>query len=121
MNTQIEATFFNDAAIQFNELIQENSVYLFSNGNVKLANKKFTTVKNDFCIIFDTRSSIQQVKDDGQISQQAFDFTRIGDLEDQIQLKTADVLGVITYASDNEQIKLRDGSTKSKKTIILAD
>jgi len=54
--TQIEGTFFNDAAKMFGEILEENKVYLFSNGSVKMANKKFTSVKNDFCIIFDKNS-----------------------------------------------------------------
>ena len=33
--------------------IYENKVYLFSNGIVKMANKKFTSIKNDFCIVFE--------------------------------------------------------------------
>lgn len=121
LGTQIEATFFNDSAKQFNDLISENGVYLFSNGSVKLANKRFTTVKNDFCLIFNVTSSIQSVKDDGNITKQAFDFTRIGEIEDQVQLKSVDVFGIVTYTSDVEQIKLKDGTFKSKKTIIIAD
>jgi replication factor A1 len=50
--TQIEATFFKDAADHFDKIIEHNKVYLFSDGNVKLANKKFAQVKNDFCVIF---------------------------------------------------------------------
>lgn len=51
--TQIEGTFFNEAAEIFDLRINENKVYLFSNGIVKMANKKFTSIKNDFCIIFE--------------------------------------------------------------------
>ncbi len=62
--TQIEGTFFNDAAEHFNNKINENKVYLFSNGSVKIANKKFTQVKNDFCIVFEMSSQITEVEDD---------------------------------------------------------
>lgn len=51
--TQIEGTFFNEAADQFEPKIHENMVYLFSNGVVKMANKRFTSIKNDFCIVFE--------------------------------------------------------------------
>jgi replication factor A1 len=51
--TQIEGTFFNEAAEIFDQRIKENKVYLFSNGCVKMANKKFTSIKNDFCIVFE--------------------------------------------------------------------
>ena len=51
--TQIEGTFFNDSADLFDSKLQENKVYLFSNGCVKMANKRFTSIKNDFCIVFE--------------------------------------------------------------------
>lgn len=43
-------------------------MYLFSGGNVKMANKKFTSVKNDFCIVFEKTSQIVEVDDDMTIS-----------------------------------------------------
>lgn len=78
--TAIEATMFNDSAKHFDPMVEENKVYLFSNGYVKLANKKFTSVKNDFSITFEERSLIQEVVDDGTITQMAFEFTKIADL-----------------------------------------
>ena len=38
------------------DILKKDKVYLFSNGNVKMANKKFTSVKNDFSIIFEKNS-----------------------------------------------------------------
>lgn len=55
-------------------------VYLFSNGVVKMANKRFTSIKNDFCIVFEKNAQIKQVHDDGSIAAQAFDFTDIRDI-----------------------------------------
>jgi replication factor A1 len=78
--TQIEGTFFNDSAKMFAEILEENKVYLFSNGNVKMANKKFTSVRNDFSIVFEKNSQIHEAKDDGSITTQAFDFCKIQDI-----------------------------------------
>lgn len=75
--TQIEGTFFNEAADMFEPKIYENKVYLFSNGVVKMANKRFTSIKNDFCIVFEKNAQINEVEDDGSIAEQAFDFTNI--------------------------------------------
>lgn len=52
--TCIQATFFGEEATKkFGQMIKENKVYLFANGQVKLANKKFTSIKNDYCLTFD--------------------------------------------------------------------
>lgn len=56
--TQIEGTFFNDGAKKFDPILQQNKVYVFSNGQVKMANKRFTSIRNDFSIIFEIRSDI---------------------------------------------------------------
>ena len=66
--TQIEGTFFNDAAEHFDRKIKENKVYLFSNGCVKMANKRFTSIKNDFCIVFEKNAQIIEVEDDLSIA-----------------------------------------------------
>ncbi len=52
--TQIQVTFFGEeAAKKFAPLLKENKVFLFANGSVKLANKKYTSIKNDYCLTFD--------------------------------------------------------------------
>lgn len=76
-NTSIEGTFFNEAADNFDSKIKENHVYTFANGVVRMANKKFTSVRNDFCIVFEKHSQILEKKDDGSICNQAFDFCKI--------------------------------------------
>ena len=52
-------------------------MYVFSGGSLKMANKKFTSIKNDFCITFDKSTEIQECKDDNQIDQTGFSFTKI--------------------------------------------
>jgi replication factor A1 len=102
--TQIEGTFFNEAADQFEPKILENKVYLFSNGVVKMANKRFTSIKNDFCIVFEKNAQINEVEDDGSIAEQAFDFTNIRGIQEILQMKTLDVVGIITEISEKETV-----------------
>jgi replication factor A1 len=120
LGTSIEGTFFNDSAKHWDPLIEQNKVYLFRNGKVSMANKKFTTVRNDFCITFEQHAVISQANDDGKIGQQAFEFVPIADLEDS-HLKNADILAVIVSTTDADSIKLKSGESKLKKEVILAD
>lgn len=82
--TKIEAAFFEEAADHFDKKITEGKVYLVSNGTVKMANKKFTSIKNDFCLIFEKNAQIIETEDDGTIASldSAFDFNTIKSLED---------------------------------------
>ena len=51
--TIIQATCFGDIALITNEKLMTDQVYTFSGGRIQLANKKFTSIKNDYCITFD--------------------------------------------------------------------
>ena len=73
----IECTLFNEAVEKFCSRIKEDRVYLFSNGQVKLASKKFSSIKNDFCLIFEPTSSIEETNDDGTIPQINFSYDHI--------------------------------------------
>ncbi len=76
--TQIQATFFGEeAAKRFGPMIKENKVFLFANGAVKLANKKFTSIKNDYCLTFDHMADVQEAEEDNQIKKQGFSFVSL--------------------------------------------
>ena len=45
-------------------MLKENKVYLFANGQVKLANKKFTSIKNDYCLTFDHNADVVEAEED---------------------------------------------------------
>jgi len=49
-----------------------------------MANKKFTSIKNDFCLIFEKNAQIIETEDDGSIASldSAFDFNTIKSLEE---------------------------------------
>jgi ssDNA-binding replication factor A large subunit len=52
----IEAIMFNEAAIKFDKVIQEGNVYVIKYGKVGIANKKFTSIQNDYSLTFDVNS-----------------------------------------------------------------
>jgi hypothetical protein len=51
--TQIQGTFFNDAVLKFDNVMEENHVYTMTNGIVKSSNRRFTSIQNQFCINFE--------------------------------------------------------------------
>jgi len=79
--TRIQATFFNDTAQKFDSELQENSVYTFTGGQVKLANKKFTSIKNDYCITFDRDTVIKKCDEDKAIKDVGFSFSSLEQIE----------------------------------------
>lgn len=75
--TQIQGTFFNQNAQKYFQIIKENGVYIVSNGNIKLANRRFTSIPNDYCISFNEDVEFVEVAEDAAISQEAWNFKSI--------------------------------------------
>lgn len=56
-------------------------VYYFSKGTLKIANKQFSAVKNDYEMTFNNETSVLPCEDDHHLPTVQFDFTGISDLE----------------------------------------
>jgi replication factor A1 len=103
-------------------MLKENKVYIFSNGSIKIANKKFTSIKNDYCITFDKNSQIVSVEDDEDIKAQGFCFVIISEVNDFEQTRAVDVIGVITNAGSVTNFTPKNGgSSKDKRTLVVVD
>lgn len=125
--TQITATFFNDIAERWDAVLREGAVYAFAGGSVKIANTKYTSIKNDYCIVFDRDSVIEELPEDRGIQAQGFSFVSIEDINDFEQQRTVDAVGVITNVGgvSSFQPKAYDGGAprppKDKRSLQLAD
>ena len=69
-------------------------MYLFRNGKVKLANQKYTSVTNNFCLVFDQSATIQAIPDDGTIPIKAFDFMTIDKIQKTTKI-SLDSIGIV--------------------------
>jgi len=107
--TEIRCTFFKEAVDKFYDLLQQGSVYTFSGGRLKIANKRFTSIPNDYEITFNTDSTILPAGEDTTIKVQTFAFTKLNDVESKEVGALIDVVGVVTV--DNGL-----SSVTSKKT-----
>ncbi len=76
---------------------------------MKLANKKFTQVKNDFCLIFEKYSKITEVADTMTIATQSFEFTDIKSIQDVPAWRQVDICGVVAEVGPVENKNLKSG------------
>jgi hypothetical protein len=58
---------FKDAVDKFDSLLKENAVYTFTNGQIKMANQRFSSIRNDFSLVFDKNTMIKPTEDDEKI------------------------------------------------------
>lgn len=96
-------------------------MYIISKGDVKMANKRFCSIKNDYCIILNSHSVVEEAPDqDADIADIQFDFTPISELVGTQTVKTVDVLGIIYKDLGTRNILTKNGD-RTLRSLILID
>ena len=62
--TMIQATAFNDTAKKLDDEVQQDKVYTITGGQVKMANKKFSAIKNDYCLTLGYETVFTEAQED---------------------------------------------------------
>ncbi|KAK8686235.1 hypothetical protein V6N13_125262 [Hibiscus sabdariffa] len=131
--TQIQATMFNEAARKFYEKFQLGKVYYISRGTLKVANKQFKTVKNDYEMTLNDNSVVEEASDEEAfIPETKFNFVPIDQLGPYVNgRELVDIIGVVQSVTavsnikrkiDNENIPKRDMivADETKKTVVVS-
>ena len=88
-NTQIQATLFKEAADKWYPLIEEGKIYSMADGQVKMANKRFSTIPHDHCLGFETNSAIYEIQEDvsmgSTIVGNGYNFTSLRAVKEAVQ------------------------------------
>jgi len=120
--TEIRCTFFKEAVDKFYELLQQGNVYTFSGGRLKIANKRFTSIPNDYEITFNPDSIILPAGEDSDIKVQTFAFTKLDTLESKEVGSLIDVVGVVTVDQGLSSVtSKKDGRQIPKRDLQLLD
>ncbi|XP_041521548.1 replication protein A 70 kDa DNA-binding subunit [Microtus oregoni] len=119
---EIRATAFNEQVDKFFPLIEVNKVYYFSKGTLKIANKQFSAVKNDYEMTFNNETSVLLCEDDRNLPTVQFDFTGIGDLESKAKDSLVDIIGICKSYEDSTKITVKSNNREvAKRNIYLMD
>lgn len=124
--TSIEATFWREAADRWYTLLEEGGVYLMSRGAVKPANRKFSAVRNDYTLHFDSNTEIERLADDAvdaSAMQAKIDVVPICQLAAFADKKaTVDLLGVVVAAGTLGSVKRKSDSAElARRDLTLVD
>ncbi|XP_005349614.1 replication protein A 70 kDa DNA-binding subunit [Microtus ochrogaster] len=119
---EIRAAAFNEQVDKFFPLIEVNKVYYFSKGTLKIANKQFSAVKNDYEMTFNNETSVLLCEDDRNLPTVQFDFTGIGDLESKAKDSLVDIIGICKSYEDSTKITVKSNNREvAKRNIYLMD
>lgn len=120
-STMIQGTAFNEQATKLDGLLERDGIFTFSGGYVKLANKRFTSIKNDYCLTFSNHAIIERCEDDEEIQSVSFTFTGLDRIEELVQSHTVDVIGIVLELGQTNSINMKDGKVREKRTLTIGD
>jgi len=132
-DTAISAILCGEAVEKYEKILHKGKVYLISNGEVKIAQKKYSSIKNDFALTLDKQAIIEESEDDKNIKEKGFNFTEILKIAGLADSVLIDVLGVVIQGGTKQSHtakKTRSGAGEFsnepaekmfKRSIVIAD
>jgi len=121
---EIRASFFNDAVDKYEEVLKPGLCYVFSRGNLKVANKQYNPCNHRYELVFDKGATVAPCADDGEIKTFQFNFVDFRHVQGKTLAEKGtkfDLCGVITAFKPVVEFTSRDGKPMVKREITLAD
>ncbi|XP_024524116.1 replication protein A 70 kDa DNA-binding subunit D [Selaginella moellendorffii] len=125
--TQIQATMFKEAAEKFYPMFELGKVYYVSNGNLRMANRRFSAVKNDYEMTLNASSGVEEVTEPdgkpGVIPLVKYNFVKIEDLAAYVNKRELfDAIGIVQSVSSTMSVRRKVDNTEfAKREIVLVD
>ncbi|KAG2451925.1 hypothetical protein HYH02_003700 [Chlamydomonas schloesseri] len=122
--TAIQGTFWRGPAERMSEQLVEGKVYVFHKFKVKPADKKYSSVKNEYQIDFTDTTDVSEAADqDTSAMTTAVDITPIDQLPRRIgQRAPADVMGVVLALGNYGTVKRKaDNSELPRREVTIGD
>jgi replication factor A1 len=124
---EIKASFFNSSCDKFFNEIDVGKIYTFSRGNVKVANKKYSSSKHNYEINFDSDAVILASNDDdASIENVRYNFCKIRDISGKALPCTVDLVGVVKDVKPIGKVQSKNvssggGDELTRRTITVVD
>lgn len=120
---EIRATAFRDQADKFYNVLQEDKLFYISKCQVKMANKKFCSLNNNYELTFTNETQIIPCNDDdSSIPKLQFNFSSLSTIQDAEPGTLLDFIGVCKSAGEVVSLTARTTNRELKKRdITLVD
>lgn len=121
---EIRATGFNQECDRFYDTLKEGEVYYIRGGQIKSANKQFSSLKNDYELTFSSDTQIDPCHEEvaDKIPLQQFNFVPFDQLENKPKDALIDVIGVLDTVSQLETFVSKQSQIEHiKRNIRLID
>jgi len=118
---EIRASFFNDAATKYLEMLEVGKVYTFSRGTVKVANKQYNNCNHRYELTFDRDVQVAEVTGETEEYKVQFNFTDLRAVKSKVLPCRVDLCGIVTQFSPTSSVTTKDGRELVKRDIKIAD
>lgn len=118
---EIRVTGFNQEVDKYFSLIEVGKVYYISKCSLKIANKQYTSLKNDYEMTLNGESTIIPCEDSCDVPMMQCDFVPISDLENKDKDAVVDVIGVCKSVEEVTRLTTKSNREVSKRTLNLMD
>nr|XP_029135221.1 replication protein A 70 kDa DNA-binding subunit-like isoform X2 [Labrus bergylta] len=118
---EIKITAFNKEVDKFYSLVEQGKVYYITKATLKVANKQYSKLNNDYEMTLHSNSSIVPCDDSQGIPAVHCDFVPIAELENRDNNDIVDVIGVCKSAEDVSRITTKSSREVSKRALSLID
>ncbi|CAB1348998.1 unnamed protein product [Coregonus sp. 'balchen'] len=118
---EIRVTAFTQEVDKFYSIIETGKVFYISKGSLKIANKQYSSLKNDYEMTLNGESTIIPCEDTQDVPMVQCNFVSIADLEAREKDAILDVIGVCKSVADVTRLTTKNNREVSKRTINLMD
>ena len=120
---EIRATCWREAADRFFPIVEVGKLYMISRAQLKMANKKFSSLNNQYEMSLGYDSQVQLCVDQSApLPKVRYAFVPIADIAARPVNATVDVLGVVQSVSPVSRIVAKQsGRELVKRTVSIAD
>uniref|UniRef100_A0A8K9UGN5 Replication protein A subunit n=1 Tax=Oncorhynchus mykiss TaxID=8022 RepID=A0A8K9UGN5_ONCMY len=118
---EIRVTAFTQEVDKFYSIIETGKVFYISKGSLKIANKQYSSLKNDYEMTLNGESTIIPCEDTQDVPMVQCNFISIADLEAREKDAILDVIGVCKSVADVTRLTTKNNREVSKRTLNLMD
>lgn len=125
---EIKVTCFGDAADMFFPIFEAGKIYQISKGQIKMAQRQFSTVQNDYEIYLDKASQVIWIPEEPnnknafKIPKAKYNFVQFSNLGACQKDETIDVIGIVKQLGELSQITTKATQKQlDKRDLTLVD
>lgn len=117
----IRASFFNQAADKFFNMLDVGQCFTFSHGSMKVANRQYNSTSHRYELTFDKDAIVEKCENDNTIETVKYSFVSTRTLQSKSLPCVVDICGIVTSFQPSLPVTGKQGEVLTKREITVAD